>query len=292
MRLTLCFSVLFPIAIMNMAHANSDVYLATINSSGDSWSVQNVQNISQRKGYDNQPSFAANGKGLYYTAMFTTSESTQTDVLYYDFASQKHINISNSEQTSEYSPTEIDNGQALSVIKVEPDNKQRLWRIDIASGQQNILNASIEPVGYHAWGKEKDLALFVLGEPMTLQYITSIEQSKGKFVAGNIGRSIRYNHQLDAFSFSYGEEKMIASYHPKSNKIQDLLPLPASSEYYTWLNSETLLSADGSVIKSSKKYQDWQTFLDLSEYCPTKITRLAVNQAQTQLAFVCDEETL
>ena len=274
--------------------ANTDLFVADINHEAGNAKLVGVKNITQRSGYDNQPKFAPDNRGLYYTAMFqVTAEQFQTDAMLYDLELGTTTNISQTWETSEYSPTPINNGEGLSFIKVEPDGTQRLWSLDIATRQQTIINSKIKPVGYHAWGKQEALALFVLGEPMTLQYIQTPTQAKGQVVADNIGRSIRYNERHDLFSYSFGDKQQtLAVYFPGTGKTQALLPLPNNAEYYTWLNDDTVLSADGSKIMRwdyKGGSSGWQLFADASQHCQTKISRLAVSQDQKKLAFVCDE---
>ena len=273
--------------------ASTDVYLADIKMNKGKTKLANIKNVSQRMGYDNQPYFAPDGSGLYYTAMFQINgEQAQTDILLYTFGGTTK-NISQTWTTSEYSPTPYQNGQRLSFIKVEEDGSQRLWSMSVVDSSQSILNTDIKPVGYHAWGKNQDLALFVLGEPMTLQTVAAANQPKGQVVANNIGRSIRYNPKLDAFSFTHGDNQMLAIHTPTNSQNQDLVPLPNGAEYYTWFDHDTVIAAKGTKIMqlSYTLYgKGWYEFGDVSEACSTRVTRLAVNQTQTRLAFVCDEE--
>ena len=274
--------------------ANTDIFLANIKLDKTSATLTQVKNISNRAGYDNQPNFAPDSQGLYYTAMFQLNDKQfQADTLHYDLKQGTTKNISQTWHTSEYSPTPIEQGKRLSFIKVEEDGNQRLWSMDIKTAQQTIINDSIQPVGYHAWGQKQDLALFVLGEPMTLQYIHSPNQNKGQHVADNIGRSIRYNEKHQVFSYSFGEiQQTLAIFNPAKSSTEVQVPLPTGAEYYTWFDSETVLSAEGAKIKAWRYRsadKDWRLFVDASQYCQTKVSRLAVSPDKTKLAFVCDE---
>ena len=272
-------------------------------------SLTNVKNITNREGYDNQPYFSIKRSGLYYTAMLKKGETTQSDTMFYDFKSKKTHNVTNTENVSEYSPTEIEGKNALSMIIVEPDGTQRLWSTELTNNntlsKQTLINEKIKPVGYHAWGKKDDLILFVLGEPMTLQYVTSPNQPKADVIAKGIGRSLRYNAGKDLFTFTVGTtdnqqilRQFDANQTHKMLAVKSLTQLPKDSEYYTWLNAETLLSATGTEIQQwqysshitgKKNKRSWALFADVSDYCNTKATRLAVNDQGSKIAFVCDE---
>lgn len=276
--------------------ANTDVIIADIKLKNGHLTLANAVNISAREGYDNQPNFAPDNSGVYYTAMFAVDAQTaQTDTLFYRFKDQQTVNITKTKDESEYSPTPFNGGSQLSFIKVEKGGEQRLWSLTLKDSAQQLLNQPIKPVGYHAWGKGQDLALFVLGEPMTLQYVTTPNQNKGKIIAGDIGRSIRYNEKRDLFTFSQGiTQQQLSSFDPKTGKAQNHLPLPTGSEYYTWLDADHLLSASGSDIyvwRFGDKDKQWQKWVGASDICPTQITRLNVNHNQSKIAFVCDEVT-
>lgn len=276
------------------SYANTDVFIADIKAINGHLSLTNAINISARKGYDNQPNFALDNSGVFYTAMFETGENTaQTDTLFYRFRDGKTTNITDTKEESEYSPTPFENGKKLSFIKVEKGGAQRLWSLTIGDAKQRILNEPIAPVGYHAWGNSQDLALFVLSEPMTLQYVTKPNQAEGKVVAGDIGRSIRYNAKRNLFTFSQGiSQQQLSSFDPKTGQAKNHLPLPKGSEYYTWLDQDHLLSAQGSNIfvwRFDDENATWQRWVDASDICTTKITRLNVSYDQSKIAFVCDE---
>ena len=275
----------------------SDIFIADLHPSNHGLTASVAKNITQRKGYDNQPSFDITSTGLYYTAMFGEGDNAQTDSMYYSFTDNRTRNITNTAKSSEYSPTPIDNGRALSMIYVDESGSQKLWKTQVKTGKQTPINTSIEPVGYHAWGKEQDVLLFVLGDEMMLQYAQSAGQARGELITKNIGRSLRYNASKDLFSFSKGKKQQVLhTFDANTQKIQSLLPLPKGSEYYTWLNDDTVLSASGSKIyfwhyqtDHSASAGDWQLFADFSAQCSTKITRLAAAKDQSKLAFVCED---
>jgi len=295
----LSYAVLLPFSCLAFSTiANTDVYIADIKMNNGKYKLEQVKNITARSGYDNQPNFAPDNSGLYYTAMYQiTDKKFQTDTMFYRFADEETRNVSQTWDTSEYSPTPFNQGKSLSFIKVETDGTQRLWSMTVNDAQQRILNEDIKPVGYHAWGENDELALFVLGEPMTLQYIKKPSQKAGETVAGNIGRSIRYNASHQKFSYSFGDKQQtLATFDPKSGKTTSLLTLPKDAEYYTWLDDQRVLSAEGNKImvwnyQSGNPTAHWRLFADVSQHCETKVSRLAVNNTATKIAFVCDEKS-
>lgn len=276
----------------------SDIFVTKLSSKDNQITLSTSENITKRKGYDNQPMFNSDGSGLFYTAMFTKGESRQTDSMYYSFGSKTTKNITNTENYSEYSPTPFNKDNKLSMIFVDETGSQKLWQTDIKTGKQSPINSSIEPVGYHVWGKNNDLLLFVLGEQMMLQYLAEPEQPKAELITKNIGRSLRYNQSKDLFTFTKGKEQQVLhSFDAATKKVTELARLPNGSAYYTWLNDDTVLSASGSSIyywnysaNNNENSKNWQLLANLSSSCDTEITRLAVAPDQSKLAFVCEEK--
>ena len=122
---------------------------------------------------------------------------------------------------SEYSPTPIPGGEALSVIQVEPDQKQRLWSINLLDGKMNVLFPDVEPVGYHVWFSDREVAMFILGDSFTLQ-TASLDSSGSRLVADNIGRSLRNNDRSFLFFKNFSIASMLfLSLRLRRNLFQD-----------------------------------------------------------------------
>ena len=111
----------------------------------------------------------------------------------------------------------------------------------------------------------------------------------------NIGRSIRYNAKEDWFSYSKGDDKTqtVWAFDANSKQTNELISLPPRSQYYTWLNSHTLLSSKANqlVTWNINSEKEWETLADVSSICSTGISRIAVNKDQSKLALVCNEAT-
>ena len=99
---------------------------------------------------------------------------------------------------NENSPTPLPIGLGesggFSVVQSEMDRTQRLWRFNAQGRNPQLILTDIKPVGYHAWVDADKVALFVLGQPNSLQ-LASVKTGKGDVVANGIGRSL---HPLPA----------------------------------------------------------------------------------------------
>ena len=279
---------IFSIAALSpiMAQASmpkSQVLLADLNTP---FGVQ-VSIVSDKNSYNNQPHLTSTG--LYFTHEVINKGQSQTDIAYYDFTSKKVTNITNS-LVSEYSPTVMPSGDAISAIVVEADGKQKLWQYPLKNedAPRRIFDW-IEPVGYHAWGVQNDLVMFILGKPHTLQY-TSVAQAKGEIAASNIGRTLIYNNSMAAFLFSYtkNEQHILASFNPQDKQVEDLLRLPAQVQDFILKDNATIAYAIKNRVYQRKLdgSDEVSQWLNLSTYCETNITRMSYNNEK--LAFVCD----
>lgn len=267
---------------------HSDILLADISSEAGVLSLINIQNITQRKGYDNQPYFLADGQQLLYTSSRQHQGQQQTDIIRYRITDQSQQNLTQS-AASEYSPTPSQAG--FSVIRVAKDNKQYLWQYS-SQGKADKQLLDIEPVGYHAWIDQQQLILFVLGEPHTLQQANTLTQNYQK-LDHSIGASLFKIPGSSLLSYSKAlDEKqtqwIVKSYNPGTGEQHTLTQLPDSAYYYTWTPNQQLLAAQKSVLMQWQQGQaQWQAFADVSEQCPKGISRLAVNPQQTKIAMVC-----
>jgi Tol biopolymer transport system component len=276
----------FTALTLSTAQANmpkSQLLLAELNTP---YGLQ-VKIVSDSNSYNNQPSIHRDG--IYFTHEVLSEGQSQTDIVYYDFASKQLTNLTNT-PVSEYSPTLMPAGDSLSAIVVEENGKQKLWQYPLDEQQQpRRIFDWIEPVGYHAWGIDDDLVMFILGEPHTLQY-TSVAAAKGQIVASNIGRTLIYNQSLAQFIFSYtqNEQHHLARFNPQTKQVTTLFRLPTQVQDFILKDDNTLAYAVKNRVyqrslTGSSVISQW---LDLSTYCETQITRMSYKH--DKLAFVCD----
>jgi Tol biopolymer transport system component len=69
------------------------------------------QNLTRREGYDNQPSFSASSRELFYTS---NRGDGQTDVYRYDLSTGLSVPVRRTTPESEYSAFAIDSGKGGS----------------------------------------------------------------------------------------------------------------------------------------------------------------------------------
>ena len=178
---------------------DTDVFLASLSVRDGKVEIGKPINISKSAGYDNQPSFTPDGAAVLFTSVRgdrkpdpANSAASGSDIYRYDIASGQLSQVTNTPE-AEYSPTVMPDGRHISVIRVEADGTQRLWRFTMEGKEPELVLRDVKPVGYHAWAGDNLLVLFVLGkqgQPATLQ-VADARTGQVQVVATGIGRSIQ-----------------------------------------------------------------------------------------------------
>jgi hypothetical protein len=246
-------------------------------------------NITDRPGYDNQPSFSGDQRGVFFTSV---RDDAQADIYRYDLGTKRTTRVTTTAPESEYSATPIDGGSAISVVRVERDSAQRLWRFPLDGGAPSVILERVRPVGYYAWADDHTLALFVLGSPNTLQ-LADTRTGKSDTIATDIGRSLHRipgTHRVSFVRKVGPTEWWIESLDPASRETARLVRLPEGVEDYAWLPDGSILCGRESRLLrwSGKAGNEWREIADLATAGVKDITRLAVNARGDRIAFVAD----
>lgn len=291
------------VAIAAAAHAfqaappATDVFLASLAVKDGTIVLGAPVNISNSPGYDNQPSFTPDGRSILFTSVrgdrkpdAGNAAATGSDVYRYDIASRTLTQITATPE-SEYSPTVMPDGQHISVVRVEADGTQRLWRFPLEGGSPELVLSGVKPVGYHAWIDERTLALFVLGTPNTLQ-LASVSGTTD-VIARDIGRSLS---RMPGGGISYvqrgtGEAGSLVVMHLDA-KTRQTAPLvrviPGAREAdLAWTPDGLLLLAhEGRLYSWRAGMPEFAPAADLGALGLKAVTRMAVSPRGDWLALV------
>jgi hypothetical protein len=272
------------------APPTTDIYELTFSGDLSTLREARPQAISTERGYENQPFYTPDGTRLWFTA---NRDGKQTDIYEFDRKTRTARPLISTPE-GEYSPTITPDGKGVSVIRVEPDSTQRLWRFDIAGASPRIVLTDIRPVGYHAWIDEDQLALFVLGKPSTLQHVR-VSTGKAAVVAQNIGRSLHRIPKTATVSFVHRETPeniWIKQFDPATATTTPLVRVRAGNDEadVAWTPEGTLLMSAGSRIFAWRRGdKDWREVYDAAPHKLGTITRLAVAPDGRAIAIVVNE---
>lgn len=269
---------------------DTDIHLYELRHEAGALVLGRGRNLTPTPGYDNQPSFSPDGKTLLFTAQ---RDGKQTDIYRYELASGLSTALTRTPE-SEYSPRYDADAQHFSVVRVETDGTQRLWRFQADGSAPELVLKTVKPVGYYAYAGDKSVYAFVLGEPHTLQHIQpGIETTK--VLASDIGRGLA---SLPDGGISYvkmeKDQPWLHRIDPAGTQDRRLMPLlPKTEGDYAWLpDGKTVLSArEGKVYLRTLGDETWQSMADLSEQGLSQITRLAVSTDGRWLVLVAERHS-
>ncbi len=247
-----------------------------------------TKKISEVAGSNNQPSFMPDGK----TVLYTSFRNNQTDIYRYDLSTGKTTQVTNTPE-SEYSPTLMPDKKNISVVRVEADKTQRLWKFPLAGGQPSLIIENIKPVGYHYWIDDHTVALFVLGgtgKPNFLE-VYDMRTGKSEFVVENPGRVLRKVPNQNSFSFVHkvsDKSWEIKAFDLRKRTSASMIATLPGVEDYAWLPSGKVIMAKDSKLFAVVPLSgaQWQEVADFSKAGIKRITRIAVNSSGSRIAVV------
>lgn len=281
--------VLLFVSNLLFAQSGTEIFLLDITISSENITLSNPKNITNRKGYDNQPFFHPSQPLLYYTAM----QEGQTDIWSYNLKTGVGLQITNTID-SEYSPTVTPDKKYLScIVQRKSNGDQDLVKYNIKNPTETQMifeSQKIGKIGYQAWLNPNELISFVLGNPQTLHYQHLISK-KDTIIATNIGRSLHLIPKQKAFSFVQQIEKkwLIRSFNPQKNTIIDIAESHPNSEHYNaWLSENTILeSRNTDIFSYNLMTKKWKIVNLPNMLLKRKISRMAIKG--NKIAIVVEE---
>lgn len=281
-----CLALIFELTAQTTP-SSTDIYLFDLKEKKGKITLSKAKNVTNRKGYDNQPSFFNNDYILY-----SSHREGQNDIMIYDIYEDQHTNLSNSKD-SEYSPTPIPGYNSYAVVRVEEDGSQRLWMYHIDDKQKpKLIFEKIMPVGYFAI-QDKDVLMFVLGNPVTL-VLANMEEVNDDIITSNVGRTIRSIPGTKEFTFERTEEDgsvKIYRLEREKNEFFEVIEKPERANDWTISPEGTYYTSVGTKIMAynPNHHSQWIEVTDLGSDASAGITRMAINQENDKLAVVINK---
>ena len=292
--LTLAILAMVPGLSAAQGAAGTEIHLLSLSLRDSSAAVGTPLNITARPGYDNQPSFTPDGRGVLFTSI---RDDGQSDIYRYDIAARSTDRVTRTPE-SEYSATAMPDGRRISVIRVEADSTQRLWSFGSDGNDPRLVLRDIKPVGYHAWANDSVLALFVLGSPATLQ-VANARTGTARTLVGGIGRSIHRIPGSTAISFVHKQSDsvwVIRRLDPATDVMTTLVRTLARAEDYAWAPDGSILMAQGNRLfrwkatpGSTAAVSEWTEIASFAQPELQRLSRIAVSPRGDWVALVAAE---
>jgi hypothetical protein len=273
------------------AQPSTDIYLFTVTLKNKNPVISYATNITNRKGYDNQPSFHPTLPFLYYAS---DNDSGRSDINYYNYTTKQTVPFTNTNER-EYSPTLTPDGKFISCIIQRDNGAQDLGKYPLNGGAPLVLINNLI-VGYHCWVNESSLLLFILDDSTSnsLRYYNLLTK-KDSVLLKNPGRCIQKIPGQNAISFvekKSKEEWLLKKYDNNTGAISNIATCLRGREDYCWLSNNLLLMSDGSAFfyLNIADNKGWQSVkIEITNTNFKGITRLAYQKKNNLLAVAMNE---
>lgn len=261
---------------------NTDVWLFKLEKTKTELKLTDPKNITNRTGYDNQPSFSNDGKKIYYVSI---REDNQSDFYYYDLGSEKIIQLTKTKE-SEYSPVLTPDGKYLNSVVVESDSAQRIHFINSLSGVSE-KKYEVDSVGYYTFLNSDTVLYYKLTNPHSLRYYVK-STGEDKWLGND---PIRAFKKINRHAFIYGIKDSVKirfyKYDFVFHKSEKYAEYPSVSEDAIWHEQHGLVKSEGNkLLRYDELKKDWLTLFDLSTFGIKKITRFTFDPKNKYLVVV------
>ncbi|MEJ7643210.1 MAG: hypothetical protein WKF87_01330 [Chryseolinea sp.] len=286
MRLTILYSMVL-MSWVAMAQPGTEIFLFDLKVKNDELFLTNGRNITNRKGYDNQPHFHPEEALLYYVSADSTG---QTDIYFYNYVSGNTTRLTKT-RDREYSPTVTPNKKFISCIIQRESGAQDFGKYPIKGGNELMLVNNLT-VGYHTWMNDETLALFVLGEPPTLRLFDIAKQTDST-IAKDIGRSLHRIPKKSAISFvqKSGNEWLINQVDEKTKNISTVVSSLPNREDLAWTPDGLIIMSDGKKLFfiNPLNNKGWREIKVQSTFSLKAISRISINAKGDLISLVAEE---
>ncbi len=274
-------SILCLFAILAKAQLpGTEVWLFDIMDGKGTVSLENGRNISNHSGYDNQPSFSEDGKGMFFTA---AQADGQTETMYFDLDSSKTERLTYTAE-SEYSPRGT-NKNTFQCVRVDKDSTQRIYSYKLPFSP-TLLYRNVDSVGYFAIA-DWVAVYFKITNPPT---IWLADDGKKFMLSPNPGRCIKTSPDKKKIWFTINTNGTHLLMHSEGKKILLQATLPDSAEFFDFWDEESIVISAKTGLHLFNFITKSQTQIPLPEgILLQNITRLAISPDKKRLALVAND---
>jgi len=243
--------------------------------------VETLRRLTTSPGYDNQPCFADE-----WVLFSSDGGSGKTDIHAIHPVSGQRKQITHTPKTGEYSPQRQPGGSRIWFVRVEEDERQRIW-----SCRPNGRGLRPEfpewlGVGYFLPLARNAAVAFFLCDPPQLARI----HGKNKVaLAGDVLRGLQKNPRGDEFAFVQRDREAATVFTMlETGQASSWAPLPEKCQDFLWMRDGALLVGSGEELMIWNDKMGWRPAGSLAGRGLRSISRLAQSPDGHTLVLVAE----
>ncbi|CAN5637502.1 hypothetical protein BH23GEM11_BH23GEM11_02170 [soil metagenome] len=306
---------LLAVASPGAAQPSTDIIVLDLYPHLDHVHVGSMIRVTDREGYDNQPTFVDHDRLLFVS----DREGGRTEVFMYTISSGTLERVTATPEEAEYSPRVVPGGPAISAVRVEADGEsQHLVRypaaflrrdtgdardardargdaaaraglLPVVDGER--LAAPLDDIGYYAWAGRRHMAVFRVGDPSSL-HLVDLDGGESRLVRERVGPSLQSIPGTDEVSFvdvGDPERPLLFRLSGETGEVHEVAELPPGAVEHAWISDLTAFIGHQGVLHRSTGAagNPWHPILELSEVVGP-FSRIAATSGGRRIAVVVD----
>lgn len=266
---------------------DSDIYLLDFSLQKGKYVFSAPYNFTNRPGYDNQPSFSADGMRILFASY--NKDTIQSDIFEYNLEDSSTTQITKTAE-SEFSPMLISKEEKISTIVLETSKAQHFFTMmrDGSEAYQSL--GSTDSAAYYDWITDSTLAMVILDKTMMLN-IYDLPSEQFTQLAKNVGRCLKRIPGTDEVSYvdkTDTAKYVMLKFGITSGEIGNVTEMPKGIEDYAWTNDGKIICGNkGKLMMLDPAMPDngWQELADFSKSIG-EFYRIAVSPKGNKWAVV------
>jgi hypothetical protein len=243
--------------------------------------VESLRRLTFSPGYDNQPSFADD-----WVLFSSDGGSGKTDIHAIHPASGQRNQMTHTPKTGEYSPQQQPGGSRIWFVRVEEDERQRIWSCRPNGRGLRPEFAEWQGVGYFLPLGRKSAVAFFLGDPPQL---ARIEGRNKVPLARDVLRGLQGSPLGDEFAYAQRDGEAATIFRMTEKGLPSIwAPLPEKCQDFLWMRDGSLLVGRGEELLIWNDKMGWRLAGSLADKGLRSISRLAQSQDGHTLVLVAE----
>jgi len=266
---------------------DTDIYLFDIKCTGKTIKIESQKNITNRKGYDNQPFFHPEKPLLYFVSI---KEDNQSDIYTYDL-NKKSIQQFTKTPISEYSPQLSPDKKLITCVVVEADSTQKIYGYEVSGKSNGKALFDEDSIGYYSWMNSDTIIYYKLTQPHSLQ-VYDLTSKQNVWIANHPARGFKaIDKNLFFYCIKEQDTSQVRSYSALLKKSELITLTSKSNEDFIWQEPFGLLKTENKKIyRYDSGFELWIEVLNFSNIISGKISRFALSNDKKHLAVVVHNE--